>query len=193
MVIKTLIYFESAYKNNLFKIKGFLLRQFLIAHGCKVGSKLRCHCFPVFRTVPWKNIIIGQNVTIGYNITFEILQTGKLIIGDYVKLTQNILVASGSEIRIGDYSLFGENVSIRDGDHNTSIQKSITFQTSTFSPVYIGKDVWIGAGCFILKGSIIPDGVIIGANSVVLKDIQLKRNTIYAGSPVKEIGVRGES
>jgi acetyltransferase-like isoleucine patch superfamily enzyme len=181
---------ESIIKNNKFKFKGYLLTIYFRAHGCKVGSKLRCHKFPTFRIIPIKNIEIGNNVTIGYNIYFEILKAGKLIIGDNVKLTQNILITSGSEIKIGDYSLFGENVSIRDGDHNSSIEKSITFQTSTYSPVHIGKDVWIGAGCLILKGSVIPDGVIIGANSVVLKNLQLVSNTIYAGSPVKKIGVR---
>lgn len=189
-MMNSLFYFESAFKNNLFKIKGFLLRIYLLIHGCKVGSKLRCHTFPVFRTIPRKNIKIGINVTIGYNITFEVLQNGKLIIGDYVKLTQNILISSGCEISIGDYSLFGENVTIRDGDHNSCVDKPISLQTSTFLPVHIGKDVWIGAGCFILKGVKIPEGVIIGSNSVVLRHKQLEPNTIYAGSPVLKIGKR---
>jgi acetyltransferase-like isoleucine patch superfamily enzyme len=190
MLIRIIIYIESSCKNNLFRIKGFLLRVFLLAHGCKVGIKLRCHSFPVFRTIPQKNIVIGNNVTIGSNITIEVLRAGKLVIGDYVKLTHNILISSGNAISIGNYSLVGENVSIRDGDHNSSIEKPITFQMNSYIPIHIGKDVWIGAGCYVLKGSTIPDGVIIGSNSVVLKNIYLENNTIYAGSPVKKIGIR---
>jgi acetyltransferase-like isoleucine patch superfamily enzyme len=181
---------ESVIKNNLFKFKGYLLKFYFASHGCKVGKKLRCHTFPRFRIPPHKNYLIGDNVTIGYDITFEIFRSGSLSVGDFVKFTQNILISSGCEIRIGEYTLFGENVSIRDGDHNSFVGEPITFQSSTYLPVYIGKDVWIGAGCFILKGSNIPDGVIVGANSVVLKSAQLENNCIYAGSPARKIGTR---
>lgn len=188
--MNSLVYIENLLRNNIFKLKGVLLRIYLLAHGCGVGKGLRCHTFPRFRISPCKNIIIGKNTTIGYDITCEILPGGKLVIGDYVKLTQNILISSGSEISIGDFTLVGENVSIRDGDHGYSIGKPITLQSCTYQPVNIGNDVWIGAGCFILKGSAIPDGVIIGANSIVLIDTQFEKNCIYAGSPVKKIGNR---
>jgi acetyltransferase-like isoleucine patch superfamily enzyme len=190
MVANILVYLESAYKNNLYKIKGVLFKVYLVLHGCKVGKNLRCHKFPILRIIPEKNIEIGNYVTIGNNITIEIQRGGILCIGNKVKLTQNILISVGSEIMIGDYTLIGENVSIRDGDHNSSLGNPIIFQLSSYQPVIIGKDVWIGAGCYILKGSKIPEGVIIGANSVVLKNVLLEKNNIYAGSPIKKIGTR---
>jgi acetyltransferase-like isoleucine patch superfamily enzyme len=190
MVVDFLTLFESALKNNLYKCKGFILRVYLILHGCKVGKKLRCHNFPILRIIPNNNISIGHQVTIGFKITLEVSPGGRLVIDDFVNLTQNILISAGNHIHIGAYSLIGENVSIRDGDHGSDSGKPICFQKIEYSPVYIGKDVWIGAGSFILKGSYVSDGAIIGANSVVLEKSQIKPDTIYAGSPVKEISVR---
>ncbi len=191
-MIGLLFNIESLIKNNCFKLKGLILKIYLKIHGCKVGKGLRCHTFPRFRIPPYKNYQIGDNVTIGYDITFEVIKTGRLIIGNYVKFTQNILISAGEKISIRDYSMFGEGVSIRDGDHNTYIDKPVAFQLSTYRSVEIGKDVWVGAGCIILKGSNIPDRVIIGANTVVSRNAKLESGKIYTGNPIRKIGERGQ-
>jgi acetyltransferase-like isoleucine patch superfamily enzyme len=190
MIIKLLVYLESATRNNFFKFKGLLLKIYLKVHKCKVGRNLRCHKLPVLRTIPHGNITLGNNVTIGNHITFEVTRTGKIIIGDYVKLTQNILISSGKEVRIEDYAIFGENISIRDGEHKTSKSIEIANQDSEYQSINIGRDVWIGAGSIILKGANIPGGVVIGANSVVTSSSRLQANNIYAGSPVHLIKAR---
>jgi acetyltransferase-like isoleucine patch superfamily enzyme len=187
---KLLYFLGNVRRNNTYKFKRVILKLFFILHGCKVGRGLRCHSFPRFRISPYKNFFIGDKVTIGDNITFEILPSGHLTLGNNVKLTQQILISSGKEINIGEYSIFAENVSIRDGDHNTAANMPVSLQSTSFRPIQIGKDVWIGAGTLILKGSDIPDGVVIGANSVVLHGLKLERNHVYAGSPVKKIRVR---
>ena len=58
-------------------------------------------------------------------------------------------------------------------------------QPLVVSPVTIGEDVWIAAGCKVLKGSIIHDGSIIGAASLVKGEIPKK--VIAVGSPAKVI------
>lgn len=50
-------------------------------------------------------------------------------------------------------------------------------------PIRIGEDVWIAAGCKILKGSVINDGAIIGAGSVVKG--MIPKNGIAVGVPAK--------
>lgn len=190
-MVKELLHFlESAIKNNKFKIRGHILKYYLKLHGCEVGKRLRCHNFPRFRLIPHNNFKIGDNVTIGYDITFEITKNAKLIIGNNVKITQNVILSSGKEIFIGDDTLIAENTSIRDGDHNVFNGELITHQPSIYKPIYIGSDVWIGAGCLILKGSILPKGVVIAANSVVIEKTKMEENWIYGGSPVKEIKQR---
>ena len=54
---------------------------------------------------------------------------------------------------------------------------------ASVSPVIIGEDVWIAAGCKILKGPPIHDGAIIGAASVVKGEIP--ENAIAVGIPAK--------
>jgi acetyltransferase-like isoleucine patch superfamily enzyme len=181
---------ENTFRNNKYRVKGSLLKIYLAFHGCKTGRGLRCHSFPCFRISPNKNIIIGDRVSIGYNITLEVLENGVLKIGDNVKLTQDILISAGLSVVISSNTLVGERVSIRDGNHSFKSKEIILKQPNVYKPIIIGQDVWIGAGCFVLSGSIIPDGVVIGANSVINKKSILSKNCIYAGSPVKFIKER---
>jgi len=140
--------------------------------------------------VPKSNIIIGNNVTIGYRISLDILPTGKLKIGDHVNLTQDILISSYNSVSIGAYSLIAERVSIRDEDHGISNKEKIFSQEIISKPINIGDDVWIGANSIILKGSNIPDGCVVGANSVILSNSVLESNGVYAGNPLKMIKKR---
>lgn len=52
--------------------------------------------------------------------------------------------------------------------------------------ISIGSDVWICAGSSILKGAVLPNKCVIGANSLV-STVLLKEKMIYAGNPVQEI------
>lgn len=112
----------------------------------------------------------GGNISIGFNTFFN----------------HNCNLVSLCEINIGDNCLFGPNVNIF--DHNHKYENSylpICKQGYITERVKIGSDVWIGANCVILPGVNIEDHVIVGANSVVTKN--LKGNAMYAGSPAKFI------
>jgi len=86
--------------------------------------------------------------------------------------------------------LIAENVSIRDGEHRTKKNLRIIFQDDLSESIEIGEDVWIGAGCIILKGSTLKEGCVVGANSLVTKNSAIEPFGIYAGSPVQLIGYR---
>jgi acetyltransferase-like isoleucine patch superfamily enzyme len=177
-------------RNLLVKIRGSLLRIYLQLLGCRVGSGLRCHQFPTFRQVPKGNIQLGDGVTIGYGITFEVHKSGRLEIGSHVNLTQNILISSNTKVTIGKDTLIAENVSIRDGNHQMEADTPIRLQEHTLQPVSIGEDVWIGAGCKILEGAKVANGVVLGANSLVLNQSETEVNGIYVGAPIRFIRKR---
>ncbi|MBF0448647.1 MAG: acyltransferase [Magnetococcales bacterium] len=180
---------EQGLKNRLAYLKGSLLKLYLRHHGCQVGHHLKCREWPVFRVVPRGKIIIGDRVTIGYRITFDVAG-GVLVLGDHVNLTQDIILSVTQEICIGDDTLVAENVSIRDSEHSRGAGTVMARQGVSSRPVRIGKDVWIGAGCRILRGSKIADGCVIGANSVVLEKSATKPDHIYVGCPVRMVGKR---
>lgn len=177
-------------RNVHFRIKGKVLKLYLIILGCKVGRNLKCKQFPIFRSIPSKNIVIGNNVNIGYRITLDIQKTGKLVLGDKVNLTQDVIISSIESVEINNDTLIAENVSIRDGDHQFELGLNINSQSFTTSKISIGKDVWIAAGVRVLKGSIIPDGCVIAANSIVLQKSTLYPYSVYVGVPVKKVSTR---
>ena len=178
---------EQKIKNITFLFKGTLLKCYLILHGCRVGSNLKCKRFPVFRSIPKGNIFIGDNVNIGFRITFDINNKGSLTVGNRTNFTQDIIISSIDSIEIGSDVLIAEYVSIRDGDHQIQIGIKINQQSLSKKNIKIGNDVWIGAGTRILKGAILADGCVIGANSSVLAKTYTKENNVYAGSPIKMI------
>jgi acetyltransferase-like isoleucine patch superfamily enzyme len=185
-----LYYLETVLKNNMIKLRGHVLRLYLIAHGCKAGKGLRCHTFPDFRIPPKNNIVIGNCVTIGSNIVIEVWNTGRLEIGSHVKITQNVIISVSRFIGIGNYTLLAENVSLRDSEHGVEAGMFIALQPAVVQEISIAEDVWIGAYSVVLKGSLLPRGAVIGAHSVVTRSCMLKENTIHAGCPARIIKPR---
>ena len=85
-------------------------------------------------------------------------------------------------IEIGDGSLIGHNTTIATLNHDFNPDKRANLHPS---PVKIGKNVWIGSDCTILPGVEIGDGAVIGAGSVVTKNIPA--NSIAVGNPARVI------
>ena len=91
-----------------------------------------------------------------------------------------------NRIEIGDGCLTGKWVTITDNSHGSIVlseTNTIPNQRPVTSkgPVVIGKNVWIGDKATILAGVHIGDGAIIGANSVVTKDVP--SNCVVCGNP----------
>lgn len=91
------------------------------------------------------------------------------------------------KVSIGNYTLFGNNVTILGGDHNYSIPAlPIRFSgRADLKPTRIGIDCWIGAFSIIKCGVTIGNGSIIAAGSVVTKDVE--PYSIYGGVPARKI------
>lgn len=185
-----MIKLKTRLRNIKFRTKGFFLKIYLLSHGCKIGINLKCKQWPILRSYPNNNIYLGNNVNIGYRITLDVKNQGKLIIGNNVNLTQDIIISAASNVTIGHDTLIGEFVSIRDADHGTKLDENINSQELVSLPIKIKDDVWIASGVRVLKGAIIEKSCVIAANSVVLSKSKTIGNKIYGGLPVKIIGER---
>lgn len=108
-----------------------------------------------------------------------------LIAGDYVYIGPHCIIYP--KVEIGDYTLLANNVSIIGCDHvYDNVGVPIIFSGRKLLPsTVIGKDCWIGANVIIMVGVHISDGVIIGAGSVVTKN--LSGYCVYGGVPAKKI------
>ena len=116
--------------------------------------------------------------------------TPSIIIGDNCNIGEHAHLSSINKITIGNGLLTGRYVYIGDNSHGgfspeESSIPPIYRKLKSKGPVAIGNNVWIGDKASILGGVHVGDNVIIGANSVVTKDIP--SNTIVAGVPAKII------
>lgn len=144
--------------------------------GSFASTARRCCAKRLFRKC-------GSNVNIEKGADFG---TGKKIeIGDYSGIGLNCKVPS--DIKIGNYVMMGPEVLILNGTHVFSkTDIPMIFQGCQDTPTtVIGDDVWIGARVIVLPGIKIGKGAIIGAGSVVVKDVPPL--CIVAGNPARLI------
>lgn len=106
----------------------------------------------------------------------------RLHLGNYVYANFNLTLVDDVEIYIDDYVMIGPNVTIATGTH--PILPELRMQAYQYNmPVHIEKNVWLGAGCIVLPGVTIGENTVIGAGSVVTKDIPA--NVVAAGTPCR--------
>lgn len=133
--------------------------------SCGVGVRIA----PGVRFGTGKGIIIGNNSNIGYQSWLY----GDISIGDYVMMAPRITILT-------------ENHETSDSDTPMALQGQ-----HPSKPVIIGNDIWIGTKSIILPGVKIGDHSIIGAGSVVTKDIPPW--SIAAGNPARVVKSRKAS
>ena len=126
------------------------------------ASKIDESCFiiPPFHTEFGKNTKIGKNVFINSCCRFQ----------------------DNGGIEIGEKTMIWPNVTIVTLNHAINPETRVN---ATPKPVKIGKNVWVGADCTILPGVTIGDNSVIGAGSVVTKNIP--ENAIAVGNPARVI------
>lgn len=145
------------------------------------------------RSIRGGRIEIGSNCIIKSRIAFD-SPNGQVKVGDRCYLGASLLVCH-TGITLGDDVVISWNVTIVDHDSHAvdwEHRKSDVidwakgckrWDSVTIRPVHIGNKVWIGFGASILKGVSIGDGAVIGAHSVVTRDVP--PFTIVAGNPAR--------
>ena len=104
-------------------------------------------------------------------------------LGERVFFNFNCVVLDVCPVRIGSFSLFGPGVQIYTPMHplNAELRRSVEFG----KPVSIGSDVWVGGGAIILPGVRVGSRAVIGAGSVVTRDVP--DGVFAAGNPSRVI------
>ena len=134
------------------------------------------------------NIKLGKRCRLGMEVELRTVEAGHIQIGEDTRLNRGCTLTSYAQIRIDDFTIIGEFVSIRDANHGLKRGEPMRYQPHTCEPILVGRDVWIGRGSCILPGVTIGEGAVIGANSVVTRDVP--DFAIAAGVPAKVIKMR---
>ncbi len=172
-------------KRFLFCLLYYGFGQYLPASTTPVGDSFKkirfIICKPLFKSC-------GQNVNIEHRAFFH---SGKDIeIGNHSGIGINAHLSG--KITLGDYVMMGRDVVIMTRNHEFS-RTDIPMAQQGFReerPVVIGNDVRIGDRVIILAGVHVGEGTIIGAGSVVTKNIP--SYVMVAGIPAKVIKMRKE-
>jgi maltose O-acetyltransferase len=106
-----------------------------------------------------------------------------ILLGKKCFFNFNCVVLDVCQVQIGDYTLFGPAVQVYTATHplNAELRRKQEFA----KPIQIGSDVWIGGGAIICPGVTIGSRCVIGAGSVVTRDIP--ERTFAAGNPCRVI------
>jgi acetyltransferase-like isoleucine patch superfamily enzyme len=113
-----------------------------------------------------------------------------IVLGRGVSFNQDCFISGFGGITVGNEVSIGHRVSILSSEHRyDAVDIPIRRQGSDLLSVKIGNNVWIGANVTILAGASIPDGCIIGAGSVVKKQLAIQ-NGIYVGNPARFLKLR---
>lgn len=121
-----------------------------------------CYIEPPFHANWGLNMHVGKNFYANFNLT--VVDDADIYIGDSVMIAPNVIIATGTHPICPEL-------------------RERVFQYNL--PVHIGNCVWIGAGAIILPGVTIGDNSVIGAGSVVTKDIP--SGVVAAGNPCRVI------
>lgn len=128
-------------------------------------------------------IVFKGKCNIGHGSKISVGSGGKLILGENFAITAETSIVAFSEIKFGNNCLLSWDILVMDTDFHKIKDDSGNIINKP-RPIIIGDKVWIGCRCLVLKGTIIPNNCVIGADSTVSKVLE-KDNCLYVGSPCK--------
>ncbi|GAX01717.1 sugar O-acetyltransferase [Secundilactobacillus silagei] len=100
--------------------------------------------------------------------------------GDHIYANYNFTAVDDTYIYVGDYTMFGPNVTLASAAHPVLPElREKAYQYNL--PIKIGRNCWFGAGVIVLPGITIGDNSVIGAGSIVTKDVPA--NVVAVGNP----------
>lgn len=177
-------------ENNNYQIDGL---QFM---GENIRPKLKfcgeeVHLYPLCKMIRAERAELDNCCRI---FDFVFIDAGAgLKIGKYSTITWNCVIEGGASAIIGDRVFVGPGSKLLTSSYKLNGYYAVEFlpgdcHESFFGNIVLKDDAYIGAGCTLLPGVTVGEGAVVGANSLVTKD--LEPWGIYVGSPCKKIGER---
>ncbi len=169
--------------------KNWVLTRILFPHARLVR-------FPIYVRGS-SSIQFSDGLTTGVNVRLDAAAprggSPVLFIGRNVQINDSVHIGAIEKVVIGDHVLIASRVFISDHNHGSyQLQDDLSVpeippadRPLSSRPVHIGNNVWLGEQVCILPGVTVGDGAIVGANSVVTRDIP--PNSIAAGNPARVI------
>lgn len=136
-------------------------------------------------------LVILGSASFGPGSRLIVEPNGKLVIGRNFRMNAYSTITCWNSITFGDNCLLSWGIHISDTDYHYTINTDNNSLSPLIGNIYIGNDVWICMRTIILKNTLIPNGCIVGAFSLVNKKFD-ETYSLIAGNPavVKKSHVR---
>ena len=137
------------------------------------------------------SIIIGScfsciSIQLGYGDGRRVYNSSfNLSDGGIINSANFLIIENDTSINIGNECMFSSNIEFRCTDDHVILNENNEVINLAKS-IEIGNHVWIGKDVLVLKNSVIPDGCIVGAKSVIAKKFT-KKNTVIVGNPARVV------
>jgi acetyltransferase-like isoleucine patch superfamily enzyme len=151
---------------------------------CFVGPKVK------LEIKPGAKLKLGRWSWIGHGTKIRVHE-GVVEIGAKTVLGQECTISAFQHIAIGCECIVADRVMLIDFDHGVvEVERPIRLQGIYKRDVNVGHNNWIGYGACFLRGVTVGDNCVIGANTVVTKDVP--SNAVVAGAPARLLRMREE-
>jgi galactoside O-acetyltransferase len=174
---------------------GYYVSEQLRAFGFKaVGENVRIS--RAANMVGPQNIEIGDNVRIDA-FTCVVANRGRVKLGSHIHIASNCLIGGRGGVTFDDYSGISHGTRLFTATDDCSGHWMMSYEVDSIltnpqvAPVHVGRHAVVGANCVILPGCTLGDGAVVGAMSLVKRD--LEPWAIHAGIPVRLIRPRSKN
>ena len=133
------------------------------------------------RVINAANVAIGRDCLLQDSIYIRAGAQGRVTLGDRVALNSFVQIYGHGGVTVGNETQLGPGTIVTTTGHDYTDERL----EASFSPITIGRRVWIGAHVTIIGGVTIGDGAVIGAGAVVIRDVPPR--TLAAGVPARVI------
>jgi acetyltransferase-like isoleucine patch superfamily enzyme len=114
----------------------------------------------------------------------------KIKIGTGTYINRNTILDASNKLWIGSRVMIGPMCFITDSEHTIKVHSDVGSQPMEVGETIIDDGAWLGAGVVVLRNVRIGKFAVVGAGSVVTKDVP--DNEIHAGVPARKIGAQGD-
>ena len=120
----------------------------------------------------------GSRIVVGKGARVELGDNFAISASSYINCYKRIKTGRDIQLSWGDLLMDGDAHLIYDIDGNV-INES--------KEIVLGDKIWIGCDCKVLKGAVIPNNCVVGANSVVTAGSGMEQDSLIVGSPAKSV------
>jgi acetyltransferase-like isoleucine patch superfamily enzyme len=160
------------------------------ALGVRLGGYVWLRRISISRQ--WSDITIEAAAALDDGVCLVIggpPRPGKLVIGAGTYVNRYTIFDAHEQLHVGRRVMIGPHCYITDADHGTDPGSSVQSQPMTLGPVIIEDEAWLGAHVTVLPGVRIGKGAVVGAGSVVTRNVPAM--AIVAGVPARILRRRG--